>query len=162
MDNNYNEIFFEAIETNNIEVIKHLISLGYDLSQINKLGYSALHSSCNKGFNELSIVLINSGIGLDIQDHIGATALHYTAQNNQLDVAKLILEKGGSLSIEDRYGNEPLWVAVFNDKGRNSRREIVELFVNYGANINHKNRAGRSPKEFASYANYENLSDLLV
>jgi len=154
--------FFDAVETNNQALVEQMLNSGLDYNQTNKLGYSALHRSCYNGFDDLSVYLINVGIDVNIQDNVGATALHYTAQYGQFAVAKLILEKGGSLNISDRYGNEPLWVAVFNDKGRDSRYEMVELFVKYGADVNRKNKAAKSPKEFAQYANYKNLEGLLT
>ena len=35
--------------------------------------------------------------------------------------------KGASLAAEDRYGNQPLWNAVFNDKGPSVRIDMVKL-----------------------------------
>lgn len=88
--------------------------------------------------------------------------MHYAALNNQMDVAKAALEKNADLNIDDIYGNQPLWIAVFNDKGRNDRFEMVKLFVEYGADVNHKNKVGKSPKEIIAIAGYNNLKSLLA
>jgi uncharacterized protein len=105
----------------------------------------------------MALLLINQGIDVNIADKNGQTILHYTALNNQLDIAIAALNKGAKLSMEDIHGNQPLWTAVFNDKGRSERIEIIELFLKNGSDINHKNKVGKSPKDIVTVAGYDNL-----
>jgi len=155
------ETFFNLIEKNDLNAIKELIKAGGDINQINKYGYSALHIASFKGLEEMGILLTENGIELNAQDKNGQTALHYVALNNQLNFAKALLSKGGDLGIEDMHGNQPLWTAVFNDKGRNDRIEMVKLFLSHGADKDHKNKVGKSPIDIVNIAGYNNLKEVM-
>ncbi|RYY13195.1 MAG: ankyrin repeat domain-containing protein, partial [Chitinophagaceae bacterium] len=45
------------------------------------------------------------------------------------------------------YGNTPLWIAVFNSKGK---YEMVDLLLSYHANPHSLNDAGNTPLKFAT------------
>lgn len=152
---------FNAVEENDLLTVKEFIINGIDINSIDNYGYSSLDIASFKGYHEIAIFLINSGININMQDKNGQTILHYVALNNQLTLAKAALIKGAKLSIEDIHGNEPLWTAVFNDKGRSDRIEIIKLFLEYGANVNHKNKVGKSPKDIVIIAGYNNLKPLI-
>lgn len=77
-----------------------------------------------------------------------------------LSLATQILRNGGNFNIEDVYGSQPLWTAVFNDKGRDDRYEFVKLFIENEADINHKNTVGKSPKDIVLVAGYNKLKEL--
>ena len=154
------DLFFSAIEENDIKKIKAMVHGGVDINVKDEYGYSALHITSYRNLVELAILLINMNIDLNIKDKNGQTALHYFALNNQLELAKFALEKGAYISSEDIYGNQPLWTAVFNDKGRDDRIEIIKMYINYGADKRHKNKSGKSPEDIASIAGYKNISKL--
>lgn len=155
------DLFFKAIEQNNLSKVKELIGSGVDINVKDKYKYSALHIASFKQFDEMAFFLIDNGIDVNMQDKNGQTILHYAALNNQLSIANAALNKGASLSIEDVHGNEPLWTAVFNDKGRNDRVEMIELFLKHRADVNHKNKVGKSPKDIVTIAGYNNLKSLI-
>jgi ankyrin repeat protein len=155
------DLFFKAAEQNDLVQVKEFIDSGVDINVKDKYGYSALHIASTKQLNEMAILLIDQGIDVNMQDKNGYTILHYAALNNQLTVATAALNMGASLSIADIHGNEPLWTAVFNDKGRNDRIEMVQLFLKHGADVNHKNKVGKSPKDIVTIAGYSNLMPLM-
>lgn len=155
------DLLFEAIEQNNSLKVKELVDSGIDINAKDKYGYSALHIASFKQLDQIATLLIDMGIDVNIQDKNGQTILHYAALNNQLNIAKAALNKGASLSIEDMHGNEPLWTAVFNDKGRNDRLEMIMLFLENGAAVDHKNRVGKTPKDIVAIAGYNNLRSLI-
>jgi ankyrin repeat protein len=150
---------FDFIETNDIEGLKQALSTT-NPKLVDQLGYSALHIALSKGFEDIAKILIEAGIDLNLKDPKGQTALHYCAFYNKPEIAKLIIQRGGRLDIQDNYGNQPLWTAVFNDYGRGERIEIVEIFINSGAQKEHKNNANRSPKDIVMSRPYENLFSL--
>ncbi len=131
---------------------------------INEFEYdkTALHTACVSNSLNAAEVLIKNGIDVNTADRItGAVPLHYCAVYNYFDLASLILKNGGKLNIADDYGNEPLWTAVFNVKGKMERLPIVELYLANGADKNHKNNAGRSPLDFASQVKFAPLLEVL-
>jgi len=156
------DTFFDLVEQDEIVRLRKLIQAGFDVNQKNKFGSSALHIAVVKDLLDLAKLLIDSGINLNMQDKEGKTSLHHVAEYNRIVLGKVLLDNGAGLSIQDKYGNQPLWTAVFNDKGRDDRIEIIKLFIKYGADINHKNAVGKSPKDIVTIAGYTNLVNILL
>jgi uncharacterized protein len=152
---------FDAIDNNDFSLLKQLIKDKVDINQTNEYGYSALHIASSKGLEEIAVFLIENGINVNMQDVNGQTVLHYAAVYNQLRLAKYALSNNGDLGIEDMHGNQPLWTAVFNDKGRNDRVEFVKTYIANGADIDHKNKVDKSPKDIVMIAGYNNLKALM-
>lgn len=152
---------FDAIDSNDFSKVKELIKDKADINQLNEYGYSVLHIASSKGLEDIAIFLIENGVNVNTQDVNGQTVLHYAAVYNQLQLAKSALSNNGNLGIEDVHGNQPLWTAVFNDKGRNDRVEFVKIYIDNGADIDHKNKANKSPKDIVIIAGYTNLKALM-
>ncbi|MBO9203262.1 MULTISPECIES: ankyrin repeat domain-containing protein [Niastella] len=154
-------MFIDYAEKNNVEKLRELLGAGMN---INELAYdkSALHATCVTNASEAAAFLIENRIDVNLKDkQTGATALHYCAVYNHFEIANLIVANGGRLDIHDDYGNEPLWTAVFNVRGKIERLPLVELFLIHGGNKNHKNNAGRSPLDFLNQIKHIPLIELL-
>lgn len=78
--------------------------------------------------------------------------------NSNIEIARLLLSKNADINVEDAYGNNPLWTAVFNARGD---YRMVELFIEYNANIHHLNKAGRSSLDFAKQIDDTKLVQIL-
>jgi len=76
----------------------------------------------------------------------GFSCLHFAAQNQNEDIVQLLLHAGASVASEDRYGNIALWTATFNSRGEGS---TIKALLAHGAKPDHKNKAGKSPRELA-------------
>jgi len=143
---NKNDIHWLA-RSNNIQDLGKALDAGYNIDAKDKFGSSALHYSISEGNCNITFFLLNKGADVTVQDSSGSTPLHYAVVYNAFDVAKALVEKNDKLlAIEDKYGNEPLWTAVFNARGN---YEFVKLFVENGANVNHKNKVDKSPLDLA-------------
>ena len=148
-------------EQNNTKEIQELLESSANINQL-EYNRSALHAACISNATDAAELLIEKGIDVNLKDKIsGATALHYCAVYNFFEIANMILKNKGKLNIADNYGNQPLWTAIFNVKGKDERLPLVELYLMYGANKNHKNNAGKSPLDFANQVKYQSLLELL-
>jgi ankyrin repeat protein len=149
---------FRAIELGDLARVKTLLEEGVKIDAVDDFGYSPLHTASFEHQDAILRYLIDKGADLNLPDRKnGSRLLHYAANLNQLAAAEAALAKGARLDVEDGYGNQPLWNAVFNDKGRNARIEMVKLFMAHGADPDHKNRSGRSPRDLVKIAKYDNL-----
>lgn len=134
----------------------------FDIELINEKsdGSSLLHYAISGNNFDISSFLIEKGIDINMKNADGQTALHLICMNQDLEVAEKLLQKGIDVDIKDKYGNNALWVAVFNCKGKNYK--MVELLMNYNPDILNKNKAGRSPLDFAKQVGNERLINILT
>lgn len=119
---------------------------GVDIDCCNEYKQNLLQEAIAVCKNDIAIDLINRNIDINHQESNGQVPLHYCAQYHNIEIARLLLRRNANINIEDVYGNNPLWTAVFNARGD---YRIVELFIEYNANIHHLNKARRSPLDFA-------------
>ncbi|MGX7666648.1 ankyrin repeat domain-containing protein [Flavobacterium pedocola] len=76
----------------------------------------------------------------------GLNLLHFACEYNNIRLAKELLERHINIEEKNIYGNTPLWIAVFNAKGK---YEMVDLLLSYNANPNSVNNADNTPLKFA-------------
>lgn len=138
---------------------KLLIQLKDRYNEKNEFGQTLLHEAVANSQIDIAEILINSGININQQDNNGQTPLHYTAIYYSIEIARKILSNGGNANIRDKWGNNALWTAVFNAKGR---YELVELYIHYNADANNINNAKKTPLDFAKQINDAKLLDILV
>ncbi len=136
-------------EKNDVQSIKTLLKNGADINEM-KDNMSALHEAAVYNSKEAALFLIKNGINVNLVDHRDRSALHYAASHNSYEVAKAILENKGDVNQADDYGNQPLHTAVVNYNGHEERLPIVELFLQFGSDKNHKGtKSGMSPLDVA-------------
>ena len=116
------------------------------LNSQNEYGQNLLQEAIEANKDKIAIDLVNKRIDINHQDDKGFSSLHYCAQFSNINIAELLLKNNANINIVDSYGNNPLWTAVFNTC---EDYQMVRLFMKYGADAHHKNKANRSPIDFA-------------
>lgn len=117
-----------------------------DINSQNEYGQNLLQEAIGANKDKIAIDLVNKRIDINHQDDKGFSSLHYCAQFSNINIAELLLKNNANINIVDSYGNNPLWTAVFNTC---EDYQMVRLFMKYGADAHHKNKANRSPIDFA-------------
>lgn len=127
----------------------------------NKSEYDSglLHYAISGNKFDIAMLLIDNNIDVNMINADGQTALHLISINNNLDIARELLQKGIDINIRDKNGNNAMWTAVFNCRGKNY--EMVRLLMSYKPDITTKNKAGRSPIDFAIQIKDEALINIL-
>ncbi|WP_127579446.1 ankyrin repeat domain-containing protein [Paenibacillus koleovorans] len=134
----------------------------FNLDEINTksdIGSGLLHHAIAGRNFEIAMYLIENNINVNLTNLDGQTALHYISNFPSITIAKEILNAGGDINIRDKFGNNALWTAVFNCKGK--YYEMVELFMTKNPDVTSKNKAGRSPLDFAIQVENQKLIDIL-
>lgn len=84
--------FINAINENDIEVVKQLIK-NVDINwQEPDEGYTFLHFAVDAKNIEVVKILIEAGVDVTIEDPFGQTALQWAIQFSNLEIAKFLLE----------------------------------------------------------------------
>jgi ankyrin repeat protein len=152
---------FTTIQLGRIALYEKLIT-DHDINTRNKYGENLLHTAIAYGQKEIALDLISRSIDTNAQDKKGQTPLHILFAQPNIELTKKILgeiiEKVVEINTTDSYGNTSLWCAVFNARGK---YDSVVLLLSKGANPNIKNKAGRSPLDFAIQIKDEKLISIL-
>jgi ankyrin repeat protein len=105
------------------------------------LHYAALENRVRDAKERLA-----AGDNPNLGDRQGFTPLHLAAQEWSVDVARLLLDHGAEVDRQNMFGNTPLFVSVFNSKGRG---DLIELLRKRGADPFKANQAGQTPVDLA-------------
>jgi len=122
-------------------------------------GSGLLHYAISGEKFDIAKFVLDNGIDVNMTNSDGQTALHLICINQDIGIAKELLYKGIDVNLKDKFGNNAIWTAVFNCKGKNY--EMVRLLMSYNPDIITKNKAGRSPLDFAMQIKDETLINLL-
>lgn len=132
---------------------------------LSALAYAVL--SVQVGSVEL---LLKYGANPNSTDKKGKTPLFYVGEKQPADndnaekrkeIAQLLLNYKADVNVCDIISNQALFYAVFHVKGEDENLPLIELFLEHGADPNHKNKAGNSPLDFAQKVNNKKLIKLL-
>lgn len=143
----------EATLRRDIDALRTVVVSGAAVDETDADGRTALHHAAINGDVDATGLLLAAGARADVADRSGWTPLHFAARGHCLAVAEALLNSGVAVDAEDEHGNTPLFRAVFESKGRG---EMIRLLRERGADVDHRNRHGRSPADLAAtIANYD-------
>lgn len=101
----------EAIEQDNVEVIKFLLQYKINLSLPTNINY--LYYAISVDSKEaIDYFILNGGDLLEISDSL--TTLHLVAKTNNDNLVNKILQTGVNINAKDKFGNTALFLAASN------------------------------------------------
>ncbi|BCS82832.1 putative ankyrin repeat protein [Cotonvirus japonicus] len=126
-------------------IIDLFLEYGCDFDLKNVDGWTALMVFCkykimlDTDTNDTLKLLIKHTSNINHVNKNGWTALMLALQNGNSEQIKILLEAGSNPNITTFYGSSCLKTIFCREKSE-FRHEIFELLLNYGANINHRNK----------------------
>lgn len=142
LDKNSRIFFDKALREKNLDEAKaflHKCILGNHVQEVT--GFTPLHYAVQSGVPELVEYVLEHKVGINAKDEKGWTSLHHVCGDGfDLDYYS------GSILVEDE-------VVV--------KTTITKALLNHGAEIDVKDKKGRTPLHLATYMRYEPVAELL-
>lgn len=144
-DSNNESLLHLASRTNNLKLIRCLISNEANVNEKNSDGQTALHVAAieNKKDSHFSAieVLLRVGANVNAQDKIkNRTALHYSVNYANFKSVQLLLSFKANVNLTDLQEETPVFEAVASQNV-----EVLQLLIDHGSIIDHENRFNHTP-----------------
>lgn len=131
---------FYAVEQNQEDALRTLLSLGADVNAQDNNGVSVLMRASAKNRQDcVNILLRQKGINPDLKDFQDRTALIYSVYADELAPTQALLKAGADLNVRDSLQNTPLMSAI---KAKNDRAAL--FFIQQGAELTAVNASGEN------------------
>ncbi len=137
-----------AVNYNLLSIVELLLEKGADVSATNKYGQTPLHRV--SGDNpEILKQLVQAGADVDGRDGTGDTPLLDACSGANLKLVRQLLEAGADATAVDKQGNNGLHHLadrlIYSKPKEADARQLVELLVSKGVDVNAKNENGKAP-----------------
>lgn len=130
---------YDAIKSNQPEVVKSIIENGVDVNQCNCLGETPLFAAVRHGFTKIVRILCQAGADVNIMNINKETPLSCAFEYRNSDTVKILIEHGADINAADNDGNTSLIHAA-----RCNYNDIASKIIKGGADVNHQNNSGET------------------
>jgi hypothetical protein len=152
-----NKNIVQAVARGDCVDLKNHISLGANVNQTNKQGWTPLHYAAVRGKTNCAEILLKNGAKVDPLTSAQKTPLHYAADRGFAPLIKLLLKNGANPNLRDNEGWTPLHYAAEKD-----RVECAEILLDNGTKVNTLSRLGGTPLHEAAASASTTMIKLLL
>lgn len=117
-----------AMTLNNVKIVQYLVEAGADCYAYNNDGILPFHITTSVDI--LHYFINECKIPINIKTTSGCTILH--TQNENYELVKYVLQNGGNINARDNEKWTPVMALAYS----NQDDDILELFIQYGADLN--------------------------
>jgi len=91
-----------------VDTMSTLIQRGADVNARDNSGKTALMRAAEKGYMEMTRLLLDKNVEADATDNEGKTALMLALERGHFDVAEILVNRGADVNTKDKTGKGPL------------------------------------------------------
>ena len=130
-----------AVREKATDVVQVLIDAGADINILNNYGHSLLHDACEFGSLEIVKMLVSVGAGVRVTNGERHTCLHAAAEAGHTEIVRYLVSLPDvDVNQETVDSYTALHRAVIHVE-----RDVVQVLIDAGADIDTQNNEGRSP-----------------
>lgn len=123
-----------SLEQPKIELLSHLMALGWDPLIKDELGFWPVHWALGSQYEDLLRFLLEAKDHADIINHVGTSnynLLSRAAQHGSVSMVRSCIDHGGLVNPLKPIRNPPLITAI-----KNNHEEVVQVLLSAGADAN--------------------------
>lgn len=151
-----------ATHANAVEAAKVLIEAGSDVNAKDNINDSPYLYAGARGHLDILRMTLAHGADLKSTNRYGGTALIPAAERGHVETVGALIEAG----VDVDHVNNLHWTAILEaiilGDGGERHRQIVELLIKAGADVNLADGNGVTPLQHARRANYRDIEKMLV
>lgn len=125
-----------AAGSGDLDLVKFLLKSGANINSKTRNGDTPLIRAIKMDQNNIANYLIENNADINMRNNIGSTALHSAVLRGVTEIIQLLLKHGADINAQNVGGVTPLMNA--------QNKKVAELLINFGANVNLKNKHGRT------------------
>ncbi|CAH2322308.1 fibronectin type 3 and ankyrin repeat domains 1 isoform X2 [Pelobates cultripes] len=148
-----------AAQKGYLRLVELLIDYGTDVNQEDGSGKNSLMLACFSGQLAVAQYLRKQGATWESRDKCGSTAMHWAADGGHLKVIQWMINDGCEVDVKDHQSE---WTPLMRVSAITGNTDIAQILIIAGANVNAKDRDGKTPLMIAALNNHENLVRLLI
>uniref|UniRef100_A0A8D1BMC9 Fibronectin type 3 and ankyrin repeat domains protein 1 n=1 Tax=Sus scrofa TaxID=9823 RepID=A0A8D1BMC9_PIG len=140
-------------------LVKILVSHGTDVTLRSGSGKDSLMLACYAGHLDVVKYLRRHGASWDTRDLGGCTALHWAADGGHCNVIEWMIKDGCEVDAVDTGSG---WTPLLRVSAVSGNQKVASLLIDAGADVNVKDKDGKTPLMVAVLNNHEELVQLLL
>ncbi|XP_053366517.1 fibronectin type 3 and ankyrin repeat domains 1 protein [Clarias gariepinus] len=140
-------------------MVHKLIQHGADISMKNVSGKDCLMLACFAGHLDIVKHLRIFGATWQSQDVSGCTPLHWAVDGGHLPVVAFMIEDGCEVDVRDTVSE---WTPLMRVSAMSGNAAVASLLIQAGADVNVRDKDGKTPLMVAVLNNHEELVKLLL
>ena len=142
--------------------VRFLLAVAFDANAFGQYEQPALVDAAMRGREDVVRLLIEAGADPNLPNKYGGTALMGAAGNGHLNIVRMLLRAGARVDGKTPFGSTALAIAIWQAKFRpNFNRDVIQLLLDAGADINALAGDGKSPLTLAKEEGLLEISGLL-
>ncbi|MCJ1390401.1 hypothetical protein MMC18_003260 [Xylographa bjoerkii] len=146
-----------AAISGSVKVVNILLQAGGSAVACDHQGRQPIHNAAFNGSVEVVNILLQAGGSAVACDYEGTQPIYQAAIGGSVEMVNVLLQAGGSAVACDHQGGQPIHILA--DSGleffetvasKDCARKMVELLLSCGADIDAKNKDGKTPLYLAA------------
>ncbi|EJL26231.1 ankyrin repeat-containing protein [Novosphingobium sp. AP12] len=150
------ELLFEAARLGRDDMLPALLEAGADIEGVDAKGHTALILATYHGFEQSAALLLDRGADPNRTTASGSPLMG-VAFKGHLTIARRLLAAGADPNLRNAAGQTAIMMSALFD-----RREVIELLLDAGADIDAVDAAGNDAASLAQMQGNESLARWLA